>query len=61
MTPETDENGSDNAQRAFPTIAGANQIPNNLESIGDKVQSAPAPPRSAEDRCETQHSNSRIP
>jgi len=26
MTPETDENGSDNARRAFPTIAGANPV-----------------------------------
>jgi hypothetical protein len=53
MTPETDENGSDNAQRAFPTIAGANQIPNNLESIGDKVQSAPAPAPTASGRKDT--------
>jgi len=44
MTPETDENGSDDAQHASPTIAGADQIPNNLESIGDEVQSAPAAP-----------------
>ena len=53
MTPETDENGSDDAQRAFPTIAGANQIPNNLESIGDKVQYAPPPARAASGRKDT--------
>jgi hypothetical protein len=43
MTPETDENGSDDAQHASPTSAGADQNSNNLESIGNEVQSAPAP------------------
>lgn len=42
MTPETDENGSD-AQHGSPTIAGADQIPNN-SSMGHEVQSAPAAP-----------------
>jgi len=44
MTPETDENGSGDPRSmlASPMIAGAGQFPNDLESIGDEVQSVPA-------------------
>jgi len=44
MTAETDENGSGDPRSmlASPIIAGAGQFPNDLESIGDEVQSAPA-------------------
>ena len=44
MTAETDENGSGDPRSMFasPIIAGAGQFPNDLESIGDEVQSAPA-------------------
>jgi len=53
MTPETDENGSDDAQHASPTSAGADQISNNLESVGNEVQSAPAPAPAASGRKDT--------
>ena len=53
MTPETDENGSDDAQHASPTSAGAGQISNNLESVGNEVQSAPAPAPAASGRKDT--------
>jgi len=44
MTAETDENGSGDPRSMFasPIIAGAGQFPNDLESIGDEVQSAAA-------------------
>jgi hypothetical protein len=47
MTPETDDNGSNDGgprstQHASPIIAGAAQIRDDLESIGHEVQSAPA-------------------
>ena len=40
----TDENGCGDPRSmlASPIIAGAGQFPNDLESIGDEVQSAPA-------------------
>jgi len=40
----TDENGTGDPRSTLPSsiIAGAGQIPNDLESIGDEVQSAPA-------------------
>ena len=40
MTPSTDEKGSDYGEPRI--IAGAGQIPNDLESIGDQVPSTPA-------------------
>ena len=44
MTPETDENGigDPRSMLASPIIAGAGQFPNDLGSIGDEAQSAPA-------------------
>ena len=53
MTPETDENGSDDAQHTSPTVAGADQISDNLESIGNEVQSAAAPAPAASGRKHT--------
>jgi hypothetical protein len=44
MTPETDENGTGDPRStlASSTIAGAGQIPNDLESISDQVPPTPA-------------------
>ena len=44
MIPETDENGTGDPHSTLASsiIAGAGQIPNDLESVGDEVQSAPA-------------------
>ena len=44
MIPETDENGTGDPRSTLTSsiIAGAGQIPNDLESIGDEIQSASA-------------------
>ena len=63
MTPETDENGTGDPRSTLPSsiIAGASQIPNDLESIGDEVQSAPAAKPSVRGRKDAFRAGTVVP
>jgi hypothetical protein len=60
MTPETDASGSDEPH-ASSIIAGAGQIPNNSESIGDEVQSTPASTPTATEQRDADLSTTVVP
>jgi uncharacterized protein HemX len=63
MTPQADENGTGDPRSTLPSsiIAGASQIPNDVESIGDEVQSAPAAKPSVRGRKDALRAGTVVP